>query len=230
MNYVTDASMTEFLRTIHPMYGGLLGEIQKEAYENEVPIIPLETARLLTVLLKMQKPTHILEIGTAVGFSSSLMSLYLEEGGTITTIDRFEVMIKQAKDNIKRMGLCDTITLLEGDANDILPTLDQKYDVIFMDAGKGQYIHFLPHCLRLLNVGGILIADDVLQAGTIAHSRTDIPRRQRTIHKRLNEFLQAITHMKGLETSIIPIGDGVSISYKIDESCEAFGEELREEE
>lgn len=216
--------MTEFLRTIHPMYGGLLGEIQKEAYENEVPIIPLETARLLTVLLKMQKPTHILEIGTAVGFSSSLMSLYLNEGGTITTIDRFEVMIQQAKENIKRMGLEDTITLLEGDAKDILPTLNQKYDVIFMDAGKGQYIHFLPDCLRLLNVGGILIADDVLQAGTIAHNRTDIPRRQRTIHKRLNEFLQAITQMNGLETSIIPIGDGVSISYKIDETCEEFSQ------
>lgn len=214
MNYVTDDTMNEFLRTIHPMYGGTLGEIQQKAYEEEIPIIPLEVARLLTVLLSMKKPTNILEIGTAVGFSSSLMSLYLEDGGKITTIDRYDIMINKAKVNIKRMGLENTITLLEGDANNILPTLTEEYDIIFMDAGKGQYINFLPHCLRVLKVGGLLIADDVLQGGSIADIKEKVPRRNRTIHKRLNEFLHTITHLEGLESSIVPIGDGVSLSYK----------------
>ncbi len=214
MNYVTSDTMNEFLRNIHPMYGGKLGEIQKTAYEKNVPIIPLETARLLTVLLTMQKPKNILEVGTAIGFSSSLMSLYLEEGGHITTIDRFDVMYNQAEKNIADLGLSDTITILKGDANDILPTLTESYDVIFLDAGKGQYINFLPHCMRLLRVGGLLLVDDVLQGGTVAENRFQIPRRQRTIHTRLKTFLWEITHMEELETSIVPIGDGLAVCYK----------------
>lgn len=217
MNYVTDDTMNTFLRTLQPSYDGVLGEIQKEANETNVPIVPHEVARLLSVLLTMKKPKHILEIGTAVGFSSGLMSRYLQEGGTITTIDRFEVMLKDARVNIKRMGLEDTITILEGDAADILPTLTGPYDVIFLDAAKGQYSSFLPHCLRLMPIGGLFIVDDVLQGGTIAQTRFSVPRRQRTIHKRLRTFLWDITHMEGLETSIIPIGDGVALCYKTKE-------------
>lgn len=223
MNYVTDETMNAFLRTIHPMYDGTLGEIQKEANENNVPIVPLEVARLITVLLSMQKPKHILEIGTAVAFSASLMSRYLQEGGTVTTIDRFEVMLKDARANIERMGLQDTIKILEGDAADILPTLTGPYDIIFLDAAKGQYGAFLPHCLRLLPVGGLLIVDDVLQGGTIAQTRFSVPRRQRTIHKRLRTFLWDITHHDCLETSILPVGDGVALCYK---TKEIEGEEV----
>lgn len=217
MNYVTDDYLNMYLRTVQPKYKGALGEIQEEATEANVPIIPHETARFLSVLLTLKKPKHILEIGTAVGFSSSLMAQYIPEDGTITTIDRFEVMLKDARVNIERMGLTDTIKILEGDAADILPTLEGPYDVIFMDAAKGQYGNFLPHCIRLLPVGGMLIVDDVLQGGDIAQSRFEVPRRQRTIHKRMRNFLWDISHSDLLESSIIPIGDGVALCVKIKE-------------
>lgn len=217
MNYVTDDYLNTYLRTVQPMYDGVLGEIQKESIEANVPIIPHETARLLSVLLSMQKPKNILEIGTAVAFSAGLMSRYLQPEGKITTIDRFEVMLKDARKNIERMDLEDTIEILEGDAADILPTLTGPFDVIFLDAAKGQYGNFLPHCLRLLPVGGILIVDDVLQGGGIAKTRFSVPRRQRTIHKRLRNFLWDISHHECLESTIIPIGDGVAICYKTKE-------------
>ncbi len=217
MKYATDNAINLYLRTVQPMYDGVLGEIQKEALAADVPIVPPETARLLSVLLTMQKPKHILEIGTAVGFSAGLMCRYLPEDGTVTTIDRFEVMLKDARKNIKRMGLEEKIQILEGDAADILPTLHGPYDVIFLDAAKGQYSNFLPHCLRMLPVGGLLIVDDVLQGGSIAQTRFSVPRRQRTIHKRLRNFLWDITHHDALETAIIPIGDGMALCYKTKE-------------
>lgn len=214
MNYVTDEEMNLYLRTVQPMYDGVLGEIQKKSIAEDVPIVPHETARLLSVLLSIKKPKKILEIGTAVAFSAGLMSQYLQEGGTITTIDRFEVMLKDARENIKKMNLENVITILEGDAADILPTLQEKYDVIFLDAAKGQYGNFLPHCIRLLPVGGILIVDDVLQGGSIAKTRFSVPRRQRTIHKRMRNFLWDISHHAALESCILPVGDGVAVCYK----------------
>ena len=236
MNYVTDEEMNLYLRTVQPMYDGVLGEIQKKSIAEDVPIVPHETARLLSVLLSIKKPKKILEIsrsrarwprplsprveaeiGTAVAFSAGLMSQYLQEGGTITTIDRFEVMLKDARENIKKMNLENVITILEGDAADILPTLQEKYDVIFLDAAKGQYGNFLPHCIRLLPVGGILIVDDVLQGGSIAKTRFSVPRRQRTIHKRMRNFLWDISHNTALESCILPVGDGVAVCYKKDD-------------
>ncbi len=217
MNYVTDDYINAYLRTVQPMYDGVLGEIQKESIKASVPIIPHETARLLSVLLSILRPKNILEIGTAVAFSAGLMSRYLQPGGKVTTIDRFEVMLKDARVNIKRMGLENTIEIIEGDAADVLPTLIGPYDVIFLDAAKGQYGHFLPHCLRLLPVGGVLIVDDVLQGGGIAQSRFSVPRRQRTIHKRMRNFLWDISHHECLESAIIPIGDGMTICHKIKE-------------
>lgn len=218
MNYVTDDYINSYLRTIQPHYDGVLGEIEKESRDAQVPVIPHETARLLSVLLTMKKPKNILEVGTAVAFSSGLMSRYLQEGGTITTIDRYELMLKDARKNIARMGLENTIKILEGDAADILPTLTGPYDVIFLDAAKGQYSAFLPHCLRLLPVGGLLIVDDVLQGGDIAKTRFSVPRRQRTIHKRLRNFLWDISHNNALESSIVPIGDGLAVCVKIKET------------
>ncbi len=217
MNYVTEEYLNTYLRSVQPMYDGVLGEIQKESIEASVPIVPHETARFLSVLLSMKQPKNILEIGTAVAFSAGLMSRYLQPGGKITTIDRFEVMLKDARQNIKRMKLEDTIEILEGDAADILPTLTGVYDVIFLDAAKGQYGNFLPHCLRLLPVGGLLIVDDVLQGGGIAQTRFSVPRRQRTIHKRMRNFLWDISHHECLESAIIPIGDGVALCYKTKE-------------
>ena len=220
MNYVTDDYINSYLRTIQPHYDGVLGEKEKESRDAQVPVIPHETARLLSVLLTMKKPKNILEVGTAVAFSSGLMSRYLQDGGTITTIDRYELMLKDARKNIARMGLEDTIKILEGDAADILPTLTGPYDVIFLDAAKGQYSAFLPHCLRLLPVGGLLIVDDVLKGGDIAKTRFSVPRRQRTIHKRLRNFLWDISHNDALESSIVPIGDGLAVCVKIKETEE----------
>ena len=220
MNYVTDDYINSYLRTIQPHYDGVLGEIEKESRDAQVPVIPHETARLVSVLLTMKKPKNILEVGTAVAFSSGLMSRYLQDGGTITTIDRYELMLKDARKNIARMGLENTIKILEGDAADILPTLTGPYDVIFLDAAKGQYSAFLPHCLRLLPVGGLLIVDDVLQGGDIAKTRFSVPRRQRTIHKRLRNFLWDISHNDALESSIVPIGDGLAVCVKIKETEE----------
>ena len=220
MNYVTDDTMNAYLRTVQPMYDGVLGEIQREAIAAEVPIIPLETARLLSVLLTMQKPKHILEIGTAVGFSAGLMCRYLPEDGTVTTIDRCEVMLKDARVNIKRMGLEDKIKILEGDAANILPSLEGPYDVIFLDAAKGQYIAFLDEVMRLLAPEGLLVSDNVLQDGDIVKSRYAIERRDRTIHKRMRDYLYTIKNHSMLETAILTVGDGVAVSQKIGEDHE----------
>ncbi len=209
--------ISKYIRVLQPPYEGVLSEIQEEAIDNDVPIVPHEVARFLSVILTMKIPKNILEIGTAVGFSASLMSKYLDDGGHITTIDRYDIMLADAKKNIARMGIEDKVTILEGDANDILPTLEGPYDVIFMDAGKGQYMNFLPHCLRLMPVGGILIADDILQGGYIAKSRYAVERRQRTIHKRLRNFLWEITHNPILETCLLPVGDGIALCYKKEE-------------
>ena len=217
MNYVTDDYINNYLRNLQPHYDGVLGQIEREAREADVPIIPHETARLLSVLLTMKKPENILEIGTAIGFSSGLMSRYLKEGGKVTTIDRFEVMLKDARVNIKRMGLEDKIQIIEGDAAEVLPTLSGPYDVIFLDAAKGQYSAFLPHCIRLMPIGGLLIVDDVLQGGTIAKTRFSVPRRQRTIHKRLRNFLWDISHTDVLTSAIVPIGDGLAVCVKVKE-------------
>ena len=217
MKYFTDDYISRYIRIIQPKYDGVLGEIQEEALEEEIPIVPHETARFLSTLLTIKKPKEILEIGTAVAFSAGLMSRYLQEGGHVTTIDRYEYMLNIAKKNIKRMGLEEKINIIEDDAANVLPKLSGPYDFIFLDAAKAQYIQFLPELLRLMPIGGILVADDVLQGGNIAKSRFSLPRRQRTIHKRMRNFLWDISHLDCLESSIIPIGDGIVMCTKIKE-------------
>ncbi|MEA5084217.1 MAG: O-methyltransferase [Lachnospiraceae bacterium] len=224
MNYVTEDYLHGYLRLIQPKYDGVLGEIQEEAHEKQVPIVPHEVARFLSTILSIKRPKEVLEIGTAVAFSAGLISRYLQPGGHVTTIDRYEVMLKDARENIKRMNLEETINLIEDDASNVLPTLTGPYDVVFLDAAKGQYAQFLPHILRLMPIGGILIADDVLQSGDIAKSRYSVPRRQRTIHKRMRNFLWDISHLDCLESSIIPIGDGVVLCHKIKEYVPTEGE------
>lgn len=209
--------IVQYIRALHTPPEDVLLEIEQLiASEKETwPIIKPEVADFMKVILTIQKPKEILEIGTAVGYSAMLMSEFLEEEGKITTIERFPYMSEIAKKNIKRASLEDKIEIIEGDAAQVLTTLEEeKYDVVFMDCAKGQYINFLPDCIRVLKPGGILITDNVLHKGTVAKSRYLIDRRQRTTHARLREFLYTITHHEGLRSSVIPIGDGVALSYK----------------
>lgn len=209
--------IVQYIRALHTPPEGLLKDIEVAIATGEEtwPIIKPEVADFMKVLLTMQKPKEILEIGTAVGYSAMLMSEYLQEEGHITTIERFPYMLNKARKNIKQAGLEDKIHILEGDATDILKSLkDEQYDVIFMDCAKGQYINFLPECIRVLKKGGVLITDNVLHKGTVAKSRYLIDRRQRTTHGRLRDFLWTITHSEELTSSVLPVGDGIALSYK----------------
>lgn len=192
---------------------GILAELEAFAEENHVPIVHPEVARLLTVLGKMQKPARILEVGTAIGYSAILMSSFLSKDGRIDTIERYEVAAERAKGNIKKAGLENTINVIVGDALEVLRLLDKKYDMVFLDAAKGQYNEFLPECLRMLNKGGLLVSDNVLYKGMIANDDL-VVRRKKTIVKRMRTYLDTICNIEGLETSLIPIGDGVAVSYK----------------
>ena len=184
------------------------------AEKMDVPIIRKEVEGFIRVLLEMKKPKKLLELGTAIGYSAILMSEYLDEGGTIVTIENYDKRIPVARENIKKAGKEKIITLIEGDALSILPNLEPSFDFVFMDAAKAQYINFLPHVMRLLDNQGILLADNVLQEGDIIESRYAVARRDRTIHGRMREFLYEIKHMENLTTAIIPIGDGMSLSIK----------------
>ena len=170
--------------------------------------------RSLKVLLAMNCPGRILEVGTAIGFSALLMADCNPVPCRITTIENYEKRIPLAKANFLRAGKENVIELLEGDASLILKDLTESYDFIFMDAAKGQYIHFLPDVMRLLAPGGILVSDNVLQDGDIIESRFAVTRRNRTIHKRMREYLYQLTHSEALTTSVLPVGDGVTVSVK----------------
>lgn len=215
MSQITYPNIREFLKSFQKEDAPLIRSIREEAIADNIPIIKFEVKSLLEVLLHMKKPKRILEIGTATGYSSIIMSECLGDDVAITTIERDEVRCEKAKINIANTNKQSSITLLQGDALEILPTLQETYDFIFMDAAKGQYKAFLPLCIHLLNKEGTLITDNVLQDGLIAKSRWSIPRRQRTIHKRMRAYLWEINHLKGFETSILPVADGVAISYKI---------------
>lgn len=188
--------------------------IEKEAIADEVPIIRKEMGNLLKVLLQLVQPERILEVGTAVGYSSILMSENMPQNCTITTIENYDKRIPVAKNNFKRAGKENVITLIEGDALEVLKTLDGPYDFIFMDAAKGQYINYLPDIKRVLRKGGLLISDNILQEGEIVESRYAVTRRNRTIHTRIREYVYELTHSEDFVTSIVPIGDGITLSVK----------------
>ena len=218
MSEINEDYIVEYIRAIRPTSQGILKDIELKIINGEEtwPIIKPEVASFIEVMLSMKKPTKILEIGTAVAYSSILMSQYLQPGGEIITIERFDVMQRQARENIKQANLEDTIQMIQGDAADVLPTLkDGQFDIIFMDSAKGQYITFLSHCVRLLKDDGVLITDNVLHKGSVAKSRYLIPRRQRTTHGRLREFLFELYHHPQLKSAVLPFGDGVAISHKI---------------
>lgn len=211
---IVDERITSFIHSLNRDDEGIIGEIEREALADEVPIIRKETKEWIKTMLLIKKPRKVLEVGTAVGFSSIYMSQFLPEGGRITTIEKWEPRIEKARINFVRAGVEDIITLLEGDAAERLKELQDSFDFIFMDAAKGQYIHFLPDVIRLLAKDGVLISDNVLQDGEILDSRYVVERRNRTIHSRMREYLYVLKNHESLETSVIPLGDGVALSVK----------------
>ncbi len=221
---IVDERIVTFINSMETENSKILEAIESEALSTYVPIIRKEMQSFLKVLLTIQKPMRILEVGTAVGFSALLMSEYAPAGCEITTIENYEKRIPIARNNFKRAGKEAQITLLEGDAMEVLPTLDEPYDFIFMDAAKGQYIHYMPEVMRLLKTGGTLVSDNVMQDGNIIESRFAVERRDRTIHSRMREYLYELKHHEELLTSIIPLGDGVAVSVKLNEKDTKVGE------
>lgn len=211
---IVDERYVSYINSLNTGNDALLSRIEKEAAADFVPIIRTETQQFIKMLLNMHKPAAILEVGTAIGFSSILMARNNPVACKITTIENYEKRIPIAKSNIEQAGLSDVITLIQGDATEVLKELEGPYDFIFMDAAKGQYIHFYPEVKRLLRTGGILVSDNVLQDGEIIQSRFAVTRRNRTIHKRMREYLYELTHDDAVITSILPLGDGVTVSVK----------------
>ncbi len=211
---ILDERMLAFIQSMDKGNSLFLTKLEEKAEAERIPIIRPDTQSLLRFLLTLTKPHSILEVGTAVGFSAILMAENTSADCRITTIENYEKRIPKARENFKAAGYDSKIMLLAGDAADILPELDGPYDLIFMDAAKGQYMHFLPEVMRLLSPGGLLVSDNVMQDGEILESRFAVERRNRTIHSRMREYLFALTHDEMLETVILPVGDGVTLSVK----------------
>lgn len=211
---IVNERVVSYINSLDCGNSDICNTIEKEAIADQVPIIRKEMGNLLKVLLELKQPQSILEVGTAVGYSSILMSENMPEGCKITTIENYDKRIPVARKNFKRAGKEHCIELIEGDAAQVLKELTGDFDFIFMDAAKGQYINYLPDILRLMPKGGLLISDNILQEGEIVESRYAVTRRNRTIHSRIREYVYALTHSDELITSVVPIGDGITLSVK----------------
>ncbi len=211
---IIDPRMTVFLDSLDGGYTPFLEDLAKRAKEENVPIIRRSMRSLLRVLLEMNRPARILEVGTAVGFSSILMARYGPEDCRITTIENYEKRIREAEKNIAASGFGDRITLIRGDAGDVLKQLTDPFDFVFMDAAKGQYVVWLDDVVRLLCPGGVLLSDNVLQEGDLVESHYIVTRRNRTIYKRMRQYLYELTHREDLSTTILPVGDGAALTVK----------------
>ena len=211
---IVDERLVTYINSLDAGNTAMLDQIEREATADYVPIIRKEMQSFLKFLLAMKKPARILEVGTAVGFSAILMAEDDPVPCQIKTIENYEKRIPIARENFKRAGKEAQIALLEGDAAEVLKTLEDPYDFIFMDAAKGQYIHFLPEILRLLAKDGVLVSDNVLQDGDVIESRFAVTRRNRTIHKRMREYLYTLTHSEELVTAVLPVGDGITLSTR----------------
>jgi len=211
-----DERMITYIRSLYSEPSQFLQDLERQAHIDNVPVIRKEMQNLLKLLLAMQNPERILEVGTAIGYSALLMNEFCPHA-VITTIEKYEKRIPIARDNFAKADINNKIKLLEGDALEILSKLEGRYDFIFMDAAKGQYINFLPDLIRLLPKGGLLVSDNVLQDGEIVESRFAVTRRNRTIHSRMREYLYEINHNDMLVTSVLPIADGVTISVKVED-------------
>ena len=213
-NEITHSHVLEYIRGIVPCKEEIYSEVERVCLEEDVPMVDQEVKSLIGFLLTLRSPERILEIGTAYGFSSIFMSSFLKPGGTILTIERHDVMWKEAEKYIEKAGLNHVIDLRKGQAAEILPVLQQPYDFILLDASAAQYSEFYEEAKRLLKPGGMILADNVLHGGMVARERLDIPRRQRTIHARMRDFLHEALRDPELITSLQPIGDGVLLAYK----------------
>ena len=187
----------------------LLDEIEKYGRDNKIPILLDDSLEFISNILKDVKPYRVLEIGTAIGFSSICFSKYLAEGGRIDTIEIESLRVEQALENNKRVGVEDKIRVIEGDALDILPYLNEKYDVVFIDASKGKYIEFFEHALRLCKVGGYILADNVLYKGMVMSDYNK--HKQRTAVNKLRNFIDIVMENKNLDSSLHDIGDGLMV-------------------
>ena len=211
---IVNERIVSYIHSLETTNSLLLDEMEKFAIDNYVPIIRKEMESFLRTMVTIKQPKRILELGCAIGYSAILMSEYMPKNCKIVTIENYDKRIPIAKEYIGRADRGEDIELIFGDALEVMPTLEGSFDFVFMDAAKAQYINFLPHVLRLLDKGGILIADNVLQEGDLVESKFTVTRRNRTIHKRIREFLYEVKHSDELETSLVPIGDGITLSVK----------------
>lgn len=212
---IVNERIVSYIHSLEKTNSPLLTQMEDFAKENNVPIIRKEMEGYLRTMVAIKQPKRILEIGCAIGYSAILMSEYMPKDCTITTIENYDKRIPIATKNISMSKDGDRIKLIFGDALEVIPTLNEQYDFVFMDAAKAQYINFLPEVLKVMPKGGILIADNVLQEGDLVESKFTVTRRNRTIHKRIREFLYEVKNSKELITSVIPIGDGITLSVKI---------------
>ena len=208
---IGDERLETFLNSMDPELPGELFSLEQRALADHVPIIRRGTRSFLRWILAERRPGRILEIGTAVGFSALFMAWYAPEPVRIVTVEQDARRIAEARKNFAAAGRQGQITLLEGDAAEILPELTGPFDMIFMDAAKGQYPSLLPQAKRLLADGGILVTDNVLQEGDILESRFAVRRRDRTIHKRMREYLYTLAHDEELVCTVLPVGDGLAV-------------------
>lgn len=213
MSGITYGYMEQYIRGMITEHDGILKELEEFAKENNVPIVQKETGRLLELMVNIKKPEKILELGTAIGYSSILMHIASSGKSTIKTIERDPDMIQIAKNNINKYGFSSMIEVLEGSCLEQIQKIDESFDIIFIDAGKGHYNHFLPYCLKLLKKDGIIIADNVLFRGMVA-SKELVKRRKITIVKRMQSYLDMVSNDSKLITSVIPMGDGIAITTR----------------
>lgn len=213
MSGITYDYMEQYIRSLIPENCDILKELEQYAKNNSVPIIQKEVGKFLELMITLKRPVKILELGTAIGYSAILMEMSSKNTADITTIERDSKMVVLAEENIKKYGFENKIQVLEGDCLEVLESLEEKFDLIFMDAGKGHYNHFLPNCMRLLAEGGMIIADNVLFKGMVA-SKDLLVRRKITIVKRMKTYLELISNNKDLITSVIPMGDGIAVTTR----------------
>lgn len=211
---IVEEHVTAFINSLNTEETSLILELEREAHEHHVPVIRKETRELLRFLLRLHRPGSVLEIGTAIGYSAIIMRQAIEGDMKIDTIERNQGRYDRAVDNIKKAGLAEDIMIHFGDALEVLSTLDKSYDFIFMDAAKGQYHHFLELCIGKLSKNGLLVCDNVLQEGSVAQSRYAVTRRDHTVHGRMREYLYEMKRHAYLDTVILPVGDGVTVSRK----------------